>query len=512
MDPIPFLLLVLILVIGGVIAFLADRLGRKLGKKRLSLFKLRPRHTAELLTVGAGVLIPLVTIGILTTASQGIRSWLVLGPAGVERMRQNVANLYTEQDRLLRSTTNLKAEVVTTSGRLAALQKSYSNKEKQLRKDLEQMRQDVATVSQAKEAALRTASGLDRDLRSKRLELTGIQTRYADIQTRYADVQKKYAAAFKQWTSLQGTYKALDKQYRETLAFNTDLQKERDSLERQVGPLKQEKKELDERLAQARKALEDFQTDLDNATHALEAKQQELDGLSAQAEQLKAAFDQSLFNTRFTRLVYPVGSELARVTLKPQESPVQARAALMDLLAQSRAAAEGAGAKPAKAGEPSAALRDIPESNGRKITAQEQADAIVKAVSSLPEESVIVAYSFWNVYEGESVPLHVRAWRNPLVYRAGDLIAEMRIDGRLSDDQIVSQINTLLTTGVRERAKRDRMIPIGSDESYGQVSSQQLLSLVSDLKNENRRVRLQAVAKNDTRAADPLQLTFRIRY
>ena len=40
-------LLILVLVItGGAIAFIGDRLGSKVGKKKLSLFGLRPRHTS----------------------------------------------------------------------------------------------------------------------------------------------------------------------------------------------------------------------------------------------------------------------------------------------------------------------------------------------------------------------------------------------------------------------------------------------------------------------------------
>src|SRR3954470_8253480 len=57
-----FVVLVL-LALCGFIAYVGDLLGRRLGKKRLSVFGLRPKHTAILLTIVTGVLIAGVTFG-----------------------------------------------------------------------------------------------------------------------------------------------------------------------------------------------------------------------------------------------------------------------------------------------------------------------------------------------------------------------------------------------------------------------------------------------------------------
>src|SRR5205823_2006214 len=55
--------ILLLLVLCGFIAYIGDLLGRRLGKKRLSIFGLRPKHTAILLTIVTGVLIATVTFG-----------------------------------------------------------------------------------------------------------------------------------------------------------------------------------------------------------------------------------------------------------------------------------------------------------------------------------------------------------------------------------------------------------------------------------------------------------------
>ena len=63
-----YILIVAILILGGVIAASGDRIGTRVGKARLSLFKLRPKQTATLVTIVTGSLIAALTLGILIAA------------------------------------------------------------------------------------------------------------------------------------------------------------------------------------------------------------------------------------------------------------------------------------------------------------------------------------------------------------------------------------------------------------------------------------------------------------
>jgi uncharacterized protein (DUF3084 family) len=71
------ILILTVLVLGGVIATLGDRIGTKVGKARLSLFNLRPKKTAVLVTVITGVMIAASTLGVLLLASRGFRDMLL---------------------------------------------------------------------------------------------------------------------------------------------------------------------------------------------------------------------------------------------------------------------------------------------------------------------------------------------------------------------------------------------------------------------------------------------------
>lgn len=73
------ILILLLLVLCGFIAYMGDLLGRRLGKKRLSVFGLRPKHTAILLTVVTGVLIAGVTFGIAVISVPGFRQVVTQG-------------------------------------------------------------------------------------------------------------------------------------------------------------------------------------------------------------------------------------------------------------------------------------------------------------------------------------------------------------------------------------------------------------------------------------------------
>jgi uncharacterized protein (DUF3084 family) len=86
-------LMFLLAVMGGIIAFIADKLGSKIGKKKLSVFGLRPHDTSVLLTVLSGVAIALLSVGILAISSESARTALF----GMEKLQKELSRLTTEK-------------------------------------------------------------------------------------------------------------------------------------------------------------------------------------------------------------------------------------------------------------------------------------------------------------------------------------------------------------------------------------------------------------------------------
>ena len=83
-----FLIVVLILT-GGAIAFIGDRLGTKIGKKRLSILGLRPRHTSIIVTIITGALITTMTFAVMAATSENVRTALF----GMEKLKQHMAEM-----------------------------------------------------------------------------------------------------------------------------------------------------------------------------------------------------------------------------------------------------------------------------------------------------------------------------------------------------------------------------------------------------------------------------------
>ena len=62
-----------LIVLGGIIAFLGDRIGSKVGKKRMTLFGLRPKYTSVIVTIISGVLISFSTVAVMAVVNENVR-------------------------------------------------------------------------------------------------------------------------------------------------------------------------------------------------------------------------------------------------------------------------------------------------------------------------------------------------------------------------------------------------------------------------------------------------------
>ncbi|MCE1247502.1 MAG: DUF3084 domain-containing protein [Firmicutes bacterium] len=83
-------------LIGGAIAYLGNQLGRYIGRKKLSVFKLRPRYTSILITVITGMMIAAVTLGASILISENVRKGLV----EYHKLQNDITQLRTEYKKL----------------------------------------------------------------------------------------------------------------------------------------------------------------------------------------------------------------------------------------------------------------------------------------------------------------------------------------------------------------------------------------------------------------------------
>lgn len=158
-----YLLILAVLILGGVIATIGDRLGSRIGKARLSLFKLRPKDTAVVMTIITGTLISASTLGLLLAVSSQLRTGLFelddlqakLRQARdeVEKAKQDAQTARQDIERSLKQRDDARQRQQAAKRLLDATNASLKASQEQQRRTEVQLRQ-VAVRSNALRSAI----------------------------------------------------------------------------------------------------------------------------------------------------------------------------------------------------------------------------------------------------------------------------------------------------------------------------------------------------------------------
>ena len=108
-------LLILSLILGSaVLSVLGDSVGSKYGKKRISLFGLRPKHTSRLITAITGALIAVGILTVVSILSQDVRTALF----GMKMLRQQMYDLQFQLNRSEETTAQMRTNLAEASASL----------------------------------------------------------------------------------------------------------------------------------------------------------------------------------------------------------------------------------------------------------------------------------------------------------------------------------------------------------------------------------------------------------
>ncbi len=86
------ILIVTLIIVSGIIAYIGDLTGFRIGKKKITIFGLRPRRTAVFITIITGIAISIITISILSILSYDVRTALF----GLDELRERQYELTRE--------------------------------------------------------------------------------------------------------------------------------------------------------------------------------------------------------------------------------------------------------------------------------------------------------------------------------------------------------------------------------------------------------------------------------
>jgi len=116
-----FILIFTLIIISGLIASIGDYVGLKIGKKRVSVFGLRPHYTAIFVTIVTGILIAIITITVLTISSQDVRTALF----GMEELKDQLSYLSQEVESRNIQLSSLQEDLKQKSSQLQEIEEKF---------------------------------------------------------------------------------------------------------------------------------------------------------------------------------------------------------------------------------------------------------------------------------------------------------------------------------------------------------------------------------------------------
>lgn len=451
---------VVLFAMGGVTAYMGDRLGSYIGKKRHSSFGLRPRHTAMLWTVMSGGGIAVGTLLALLVLDKEFKTALLRGPQLITDNR-----MLEHQNQALTRRSLLNERQAEADGQRAA----------QMQQTAEQAQKTLATVS--------AELGQSRDTLAR--SRTALQQRQADL----ALAQRQFAAAS---MGLGHTRKEL-----------TGAEERVRAARRSVQMAQHQYQIASSQVVQANKSVLDLVIKQDrlHAENGLLIRQN-----AAQQSQVQASQGHPL--------IYRREEELDRTVIaanQPLDVLRRKLAGFLDGL-ELTARKRGAGGQD---NAPAVIIPALGEGVGTTSAAREAAlDALsqnIAAQSGAMPSIVVVADARYNTFRGEAVKLDLRPYANIMVFPRGTTIATDTLDGSQSEDVILKQLQAFLLDRVRAVALNRGIIPIHDPQSgeplVGQpIDSPYWLAKVKQIQQVGAHAHITASAKEDTYSADRLDL------
>lgn len=438
------LFILVILLLSGLIAYVGDRLGHIIGKKRLSWLNLRPRHTAIVFTVLTGLAISAITLGLLLTLNQSLAD-------GLFNYSQRVAEFEEQIGQLDTSYKLLQAQRVATEDRLLSV------------------RQDLAEAQVQREEAQSRLAELT-DQRDRLLaQRQDTEAKLTEANQRLSATQASLEAESKKLTAIQAEAQAAQAQVKELAAERANLQQSLETAET-------------ERTA-AQAAVNDLQVQKDDLQTQKEDLQTEISSLFAQAVQLRRG-----------EVAIVSGELLAARVIPGSLPPAELRVAVNNVLAVAESRARQLGAQPARGSDRAVQIT---------VSAVSQ---LAQAVQP-PGSWLVQVFSITNRLKGEPVPAIAEVKPNRLLFTQDSTLVEVNVlPGQTEVELEQAMLRLLARANQKSRDAGILVDPVSG--AVGEFSQAKLFQMVQSLRAITQPTQVKVVAATDIYTVGPLRVNF----
>ncbi|MBD1213601.1 MAG: DUF3084 domain-containing protein [Dolichospermum circinale Clear-D4] len=464
-----YILIVAILILGGVIATVGDRIGTRVGKARLSLFNLRPKKTAVIVTIFTGGLISATTLAILFAADEGLRKGLF----ELEDIQRDLGQ---------------KREQLKT----AETQKGQVERElNQSRQERSQVQQELQTINKYLRAAntkqKATQSQLNRTLNQQaktQVRLYETQSRLGGIVVQYQQAKTELQTLYNQRLTLQSAVQEL-KSERERLYAQSKqaIDEAKTAIEKRDRKITKLDKLIQNRNLQIKQREEIILT-RESRLQELEKQQKFLEQEVARLEK----YYQSYRDLRLGKLGLVRGQVIAAGLITVSQ-PHKATQAIIQILQEANRNANVQLTEPGTLLTNTEILR-ITKNQVEQLTAQIKNG----------REYVVRIFSAGNYVRGEKqIEFFADAAQNQLVFSSGEILATTTADLiNMTSEQLRQRLD-LLVSASQFRARNAGIVEAVEVEGT-------FLRFITQLQQTEQEVEVKAVAAEDTYTIGPLRI------
>jgi uncharacterized protein (DUF3084 family) len=481
-----YILITAILILGGFIATVGDRIGTRVGKKRLSLFKLRPKKTAVLVTILTGIGISASTLGILFLADDGLRK-------GVFELENIQKDLRRKREQLKGAETQINqvtGELNQAKTQEAEAQKRLESTNKNLQDANKKQKETQTALNRTIDLQAKTQN----QLRSTQNRLGQVVVQYqqaiSQLQSVYDERKKLQEEIVQQKVESQRLFNvaklAIDEAKSAIQKRDRELQKRKDAIEYRDRKIAQ----LDD-LIQKRNievtAREQIIAQRESRLKELETQQGYLEEEVTRLEK----YYQSFRDLRLGKLALVRGQLIASAVVSVQK-PEGASQAAIKLLEEANRNSLSRLTEPGSNLPPDFKILQI---------SPERVQQLSKQISD-GRQYVVRVFSAGNYVRGEKrIEFFTDASVNQIVFKAGEILAATSADPKTMTSYQLRQRLDLLISASQFRARNAGILDdIQVDSTF--------LRFLSQLQQHDQPVEIKAIAAENTFTAGPLRLKF----
>ncbi|NEO61925.1 MAG: DUF3084 domain-containing protein [Moorea sp. SIO4G2] len=491
-----YILIASILVLGGLLATLGDRMGTRVGKARLSLFNLRPRTTATVVTIITGGLISASTLGILFATSESLRDGIFELDNILKKLRsarREVSQLEDEKNRVEQQLEDARAEQIEVQKRLDETNRNFQQAQNQLKDvsaQLGVLRTEIKSLLGERQLLIQQRNQLNEQITQLQSQITQlkelVKKRDQEMLERDQAIQERDQAILKQDQTIQQREQELAEKDQAIKQFDRKIA-ERDKVIAQretfLKQLEQELKELEQQLKQKERQLAERNKQLESQEKQLAFLKRELEILEQYYQNYQVLRQGNVALIRGQVLT----SGVVRIV-----DPTAVNQAVDQLLSQAnKTAVDITRASSSNSQEPLV-----------QIT-QAQVDQLVQQIQD-GRDYVVRILSAGNYVEGEKpIQVFADAALNEVVFKGGDILATISTNpSTMTNEQIRKRLDQLLAAS-EFRARRAGIL---GDIQVGDGRLTTLINFIEQLEKYGQPLNVKAIAQETAYTAGPLKM------